>query len=119
GVTALAGGQIDMIFASFPASLPLFNAGKIRMLAVSTAKRASVMPDLPTVNESGLPDYERYGWYGVLAPAKVGRPIIDLLNGGIVKSVNTPEVKTSFIKQGLEPSTNTPEEFSRFIHKEI
>ncbi|MCW5576013.1 MAG: tripartite tricarboxylate transporter substrate binding protein [Burkholderiales bacterium] len=119
GVTALAGGQIDMIFASFPASLPLFTAGKIRMLAVSTAKRTSVMPELPTVNESGLPGYERYGWYGVLAPAKVGKPIIELLNAGIVKAVTNTEVRDSFIKQGLEPVTNTPGEFSRFIHKEI
>src|SRR4051812_5649204 len=112
GVTALAGGQIEMIFGSFPATLPLNEAGKIRMLAVSTLKRTAVMPSLPTVDEAGVPGYERYGWYGVVAPAGVGKDIIARLNAGIVKVVATPEMRDNFTKQGLDPQTNSPEQFA-------
>ncbi len=119
GVTALASGQIDMIFGSFPATLPLYEAGKIRMLAVSTLKRTSVMPALPTVNESGVPGYERYGWYGVIAPAGVSKEIITRLNAGIVKVVGMPDMRDMFVRQGLDPQTNTPEQFAAFIHSEL
>ena len=74
GVTALASGQIEMIFGSFPATLPLYEARKIRMLAVSTLKRTSVMPSLPTVDESGVPGYESSGWYGMLVTGGTPKP---------------------------------------------
>ncbi len=119
GVTALASGQVDMIFASFPAALPLLNAKKIKALGVSTLTRSSVMPDLPTVAESGLKGYERYGWYGLIAPAGVPANIITRLHQGIVRTVSAPEMKSSFINQGLEPLTNTPSEFGAFIKKEF
>ena len=119
GVTALAGGQIEMIFGSFPATLPLNEAGKIRMLAVSTLKRTAVMPSLPTVDEAGVPGYERYGWYGVTAPAGVGKDVIARLNAGIVKVVATPEMRDTFTKQGLDPQTNTPEQYAAFIRSEL
>lgn len=119
GVTALASGQIEMIFGSFPATLPLYEAHKIRMLAVSTLKRTSVMPALPTVDESGVPGYERYGWYGVIAPAGVPKDIITRLNAGVVKVVGMPDMRDMFVRQGLDPQTNTPEQFAAFIHTEL
>ncbi len=119
GVTALASGQIEMIFGSFPATLPLYEAGTIRMLAVSTLKRTSVMPSLPTVDESGVPGYERYGWYGVIAPAGVNKDVIGRLNAGIVKVVGMPDMRDLFVRQGLDPQTNTPEQFAAFIHTEL
>lgn len=119
GVTALASGQIEMIFGSFPATLPLYEARKIRMLAVSTLKRTSVMPSLPTVDESGVPGYERYGWYGVIAPAGVNKDVIGKLNAGIVKVVGMPDMRDLFVRQGLDPQTNTPEQFAAFIHSEL
>ena len=119
GVTALASGQIEMIFGSFPATLPLYEARKIRMLAVSTLKRTSVMPSLPTVDESGVPGYERYGWYGVIAPAGVSKDIITRLNAGIVKVVGMPDMRDLFVRQGLDPQTNTPEQFAAFIRSEL
>ena len=119
GVTALAGGQIEMIFGSFPATLPLNEAGKIRMLAVSTLKRTAVMPSLPTVDEAGVPGYERYGWYVVIAPAGVSKDIIARLNSSIVKAAGTPEMRETFTRQGLDPQTNTPEQFAAFIHSEL
>ena len=119
GVTALASGQIEMIFGSFPATLPLYEARKIRMLAVSTLKRTSVMPSLPTVDESGVPGYERYGWYGVIAPAGVNKDVIGKLNAGIIKVVGMPDMRDLFVRQGLDPQTNTPEQFAAFIHSEL
>ncbi|MDB5811864.1 MAG: tripartite tricarboxylate transporter substrate binding protein [Betaproteobacteria bacterium] len=119
GVTALAAGQIEMIFGSFPATMPLYEARRIRMLAVSTLKRTSVMPELPTVAEAGVPGYERYGWYGVIAPAGVNKDVIARLNAGIVKVTGTPEMRETFTRQGLDPQTNTPEQFAAFIHSEL
>lgn len=117
GVTATASGQVDMIFASIPAARPLLDAGKVRALGISTAKRTSLMPSMPTLDESGAPGYDRSGWYGVLAPAGVPRDVVTRLNAIIRKIV--PEMKDAFNRQGLEPSTSTPEEFGRFIRDEV
>ena len=119
GVTAVASGEVDMIFASIPASLPLLNAKRVRALAVTTAQRTPLAPDMPTLHESGVPGYDRSGWYGVMAPANVPREIITRLNAAIVKIVNTPEMKAAFMKQGLDPATSTPDEFGAFIRNEI
>ena len=119
GVTALAAGQVEMIFGSFPATLPLYEARKIRMLAVSTLKRTAVMPQLPTVDEAGVPGYDRYGWYGVMAPAGVPKDAIAKLNAGIVKVTAMQEMRDTFAKQGLDPQTNTPQEFAAFIRSEL
>ena len=96
-----------------------FIATKLKALAVSSAKRASQLPAVPTLNEAGLAGYERAGWNGVLAPAAVHKDIVMRLNVAIVKSANTPEMKQAFFKQGLETQTNTPEQFSAFIRREL
>lgn len=119
GVTAVASGEVDLIFSSIPASLPLLNAKRVRALGVTTAQRTALAPDMPTLHESGVPGYDRSGWYGVLAPAHVPRDIITRLNAAIVKIVNTAELKAAFMKQGLDPATSTPEEFGAFIRNEI
>ena len=119
GVTALASGQIDMIFASFPAVLALVDAGKIKAIGVSTPRRSAVMPSLPTIHESGLAGYERYGWYGIVAPSGVPKEVVSKLNAAIVKALAMPELKDSLVKQGLEPLTNTPEQFATFIRDEL
>ena len=119
GVTALASGQVDMIFASFPAVLALVDAGKIKAIGVSTPRRSAVMPSLPTIHESGLSGYERYGWYGIVAPAGVPKEIVSKLNAAIVKALAMPELKDALVKQGLEPLTNTPEQFAAFIRDEL
>ena len=99
--------------------LPLLESGRLRPLAVTSAKRASLLPSLPTVGESGLPGYERSTWHGVLAPAGVPKDIIAWLNAVIVASVNTPDVKQSFDSQGLELQTNTAEEFAALIRNSV
>lgn len=119
GVTATAAGEVDMIFASIPASKPLLAANKVRSLGVSTRVRTSLAPDMPTLHESGVPGYDRSGWYGLLAPAGVPRDYVVRLNTLIAKVVNSPQMKDAFNKQGLEPATSSPEEFGRFIREEV
>lgn len=118
-VVATASGQVDIGFHSATATLPLLEAGKLRALAVTSAKRASFLPSIPTVAESGLPGYDRSSWEGVLAPAGVPKSTIARLNAAIGKIVDTVEMKESFKREGLEPQTNTPEQFAAFIHGEI
>ncbi|MDO8596779.1 MAG: tripartite tricarboxylate transporter substrate binding protein [Sulfuricaulis sp.] len=118
-VVAIAAGQIDMSFPSITVAQPLLDAGKLKALALTSAKRMSSVPSIPTLDESGLPGYDRYAWYGVAAPAGVPKTIIVRLNAEIGKVVNTPEMKKSFEKQGLEVQTNTPEQYAAFIRSEI
>ena len=119
GVTATAIGQADMILASYPAAQPLLHLRKVRPLAVSIGKRWVIMPEVPTLDESGLKGFDRSGWYGILAPAGVPREIVMRLNTVIGAIVNTPEMSDALRKQGLEPSTSTPEEFGAFIRNEV
>lgn len=116
---ATAAGQIDMSFGVITAMKPLVDAGKVRPLAVTGLKRASFMPSIPTINESGLRGYNCATWFGVVAPAGVPKNIIARLNAVIDKTVNTREVNESLNKQGIEVETNTPEQFAAFIHREI
>jgi tripartite-type tricarboxylate transporter receptor subunit TctC len=118
-VVAIAAGQIDMSFPSITVAQPLLDAGKLRALAITSARRMSSVPAIPTLHESGLPGYDRYAWYGVAAPAGVPKPIITRLNAEIAKAVSAPDVKDSFLKQGLEVQTNSPEQYGAFIHSEI
>jgi tripartite-type tricarboxylate transporter receptor subunit TctC len=118
-VVATASGEVAMSYPSVSASLPLLNAGKLRAIAVTSTKRASLMPAVPTLAESGLPGYDSSTWYGVSAPAGVSKEIVARLNAAIGNVANTPAMKESFSKQGLEPQTNTPEQFAAFIRSEI
>jgi len=118
-VVAIAAGQIDMSFPSITIAQPLVDAGKLRALAVTSAKRMSSVPTLPTLDESGLPGYDRSAWYGVAAPAGVPKPIIARLNAEIARAVNTADIRQSFLKQGLMVQTDTPEAYGAFIHSEV
>ncbi|MBI4189583.1 MAG: tripartite tricarboxylate transporter substrate binding protein [Betaproteobacteria bacterium] len=118
-VIASASGQVDMNFPSVATATPLHGAGKLRALAVSSAKRSSLLPSIPTLDESGLPGYDLFCWWGVLAPAAVPKDIIAQLNAVIGKIVNTPEMKESINKQGMEPQTNSLEQFAAFMRNEM
>jgi tripartite-type tricarboxylate transporter receptor subunit TctC len=117
--TAVAAGEIDLGFPSVTSALPLLNAGKLRPIAVSSAKRAALLPAVPTLDESGLSGYQRAGWNGVLAPAGVNKDIIARLNALIVKIVNSAEIRDALGKHGYEPQANTPAEFAAFIRNEL
>ena len=119
GVVGVAAGEADMIFASVTAAQALIEAGRLRPIAMSTAKRSALMPNMPTLNESGVPGYDRTGWYGMMGPAGIPADVVAKLNAAIVRAVNAPNAKALFFKQGLEVETNSPEQFTEMIRREV
>jgi tripartite-type tricarboxylate transporter receptor subunit TctC len=115
----LIAGQVQLVFSSAPTAVPQVKAGKIRGLAVTTARRSVILPELPTISESGLPGFEADNWYGVVTTMKTPRPIIDRLHSEIVRALHTPEVKQALLTQGLEVRTSTPEEFGAYMRSEF
>lgn len=116
---ALLSQEIQFSFGTPITTLMHVRAGKLRVLAVSTKKRLSILPDVPTVAESGVPGYEAVGWNGILAPAKAPRAIIDRLHGEIVKVLRMPEVIERLAAQAVEPVPSSPEEFGAIIRADI
>ncbi len=111
-VTDVMSGQIQLSFAPFPAALPQAKAGRLRILAVTSAKRSPALPEMPTIAESGLPGYSAASWFAVLAPANTPRAIIAKLNHDINTVLERPEVKAAFAADGTEPAGGTPEQLS-------
>jgi len=118
-VMATATGETSMNIPSITTALPLLGAGKLRALAVTSAKRASSLPSIPTIDESGVPGYDYGVWYGMLAPAAVPKDILAQLNAAVIKAVNTPGMKESINKIGQEPQTSSPAQFAAFMRSEI
>jgi len=116
---AVMTGEVAAFFDTPVTALPQIRAGSVRALGISTAKRLTVAPDLPTIAEAGGFDYEVIGWNGVLAPANTPRPIIDKLNKAIAEALKTPEMEKLLTEQGIEPAGNSPEEFARLMHADI
>jgi tripartite-type tricarboxylate transporter receptor subunit TctC len=115
----LLGGQIQLIFATAASSIGHIKAGKIRPLAVTTAKRSALVPDLPTIAEAGLPGYEANNWNGFFVPAKTPRPIVSRLNKEITAALNSPDIKDTLFKQGLDAAPSTPEDFAAYMKSEM
>lgn len=115
----LIAGQVNLYFGSMPAALPHVKNGKLRALAVTSAKRSRAAPELPTVAESGFPGFAADTWIGVLAPAGTPGPIVVRLNREIVKILQQPELEEKLSAQGAEPVTNSPEQFAAYIKSEI
>ena len=115
----LIAGQVQLVFSSAPTAVPQVKAGKIRGLAVTTAKRSSVLPELPTVAEAALPGFEADNWYGIVTTMKTPRAIVDRLNAEIVRALHAPEVTQMLFTQGLEVRTSTPEEFGAYLKSEF
>jgi tripartite-type tricarboxylate transporter receptor subunit TctC len=115
----LMSGQLQMIFATIITAAPQVTSGRIRALAVTTARRSPVMPHIPTMDEAGLRGFEVNNWYGVVAPAKTPADVIRTLNRAIVQALEAADVKEVMLKQGLEPAPSTPEAFGAYIRSEI
>jgi tripartite-type tricarboxylate transporter receptor subunit TctC len=113
------GGQIEMTFIGAPASMPHIRSGRLRVIAVSTAKRAAALPDVPTVAEAGYPGYEVGGYYGVLGAAATPPAIVSRLHGELLKIVSQREVRERLAVFGLEVVGNTPEQFAEFIKTDV
>jgi tripartite-type tricarboxylate transporter receptor subunit TctC len=119
-ITAMLGGQVDFAFAVAPDALAHVKAGKMRALAVTGAKRAAPLPDVPTMIEAGVPDYEAIAWFGYFAPAGTPREIVDQLNAEIAKAIATPDVRERLAPGGLsELPGGTPERLGEFVKAEI
>ena len=116
---ATASGEVGLSFPGIPGALPFLYAKKIRALAVTSKKRVAMMAETPTLNESGVPGYDRYGWYGVLAPAATPKEVIARLNAAMSEVINVADMKAALNLQGLEPQTTTPEQFGAFIQADI
>ena len=118
-VLAVLGGEVDMTFAAIPVSAPHIRSGKVRPLAVSTSKRSSVLPELPTVAEAGLPGFEVVNAYGVLAPAGTPSEIVLKLQQEIARILNLPDVKERLMGLGAEPVGSTPAQFGSYLRAEV
>ena len=118
-IVDLIAGQTSMMITGMAALMPHIKSGKLRPLAVGTAKRLAVLPDVPTINEAGVPGYEATQWYGILAPAATPRDIVLKLNAEMVKALRQPDVRERLAADGTVPVGNTPEEFGAHIKTEI
>src|SRR5262245_34881931 len=113
------GGRVEMTFDPLPSSLSHIKAGKLKALAVTTATRASVLPDVPTMAEAGVPGYELNGWSGFLVHAGTPKEIVRALNREVVAIIKAPEIRERFAGMGFDVVGNTPEEFQAFIEAEV
>lgn len=112
-------GNVHLVFIGIPAAAPHIKAGKLRALAIVAPQRSTALPDVPTVAEAGLKDFEVTTWYGILAPAGTPQPVVRRLNAELVKVMHAPEMKEKLTATGTEPLTSTPEEFAAYIKREI
>jgi len=118
-VADLVSGQVQIMFDTVSSALPQINAGKTKALAVTTAKRSSALPDVPTLNETVLPGFDFGTWFGILAPAATPPDIIAKMSNEIIKIVQMPEVRKQLLEMGSEPIGNTPAEMKAQITKEL
>lgn len=119
-ITDAVGGHVDGIIVDLPALYTMVNEGKLRAIAVTNTHRADVMKDVPTSAEGGLPTVLAFNWFAVMAPARTPKPIVDKLYRALVQTVQSPEVKTSLAKLGIEPYTQpSPEAFAQFMKTEL
>jgi tripartite-type tricarboxylate transporter receptor subunit TctC len=118
-IVALLAGEVPVTFGTAASVSPQTKAGRLRALAVTSGERSAVLPDLPTIAESGVPGYEMLNWLGLFAPAGTPRTIVERLSSESVRIVNTPEVVARFHAQGAEPSPLASDAFARFVRSEV
>jgi len=119
-ISDLMGGHVDLAFLSLASVVPHIKAGRLRAIAISSARRSTLMPELPTFLESGLPEFEVTGWFALVTPTGTPRDVIDRVNGATIKALAHPEVLQSLTAYGLEPAApTTPEQLGQFLRSEI
>jgi len=118
-ITDLLGNHVQLAMSAFPPAMPHMKSGKLRVLAVTSAARSGLLPDVPTISESGLPGYEAAGWFGVLVPAGTPKPVVAKLNAGINRVLETAEVKASLAADGAEAAGGTPEQMAQSMREGI
>jgi tripartite-type tricarboxylate transporter receptor subunit TctC len=118
-LTDTIGGQVEMLFSGVPALLPHIKSGRLRAIAIGSLKRFPALPEVPTIDASGIKGYEATTWFGLMAPAKTPKEIVARLNAEFGKILAGTEVHDRFINEGIEPIGGTPEQFGAFIRDEI
>jgi tripartite-type tricarboxylate transporter receptor subunit TctC len=116
---ALMAGDVDLVVAQVPSGAQLIKSGRVRGIAISGDKRSPAIPEIPTINESGLPGFDATSWYCIVAPAGTPRPVINRLHTELVKILQSPEVRERLVAEGAEVQTTTPEELAAFVRAEI
>lgn len=119
GMLDLMAGRLQVVFATAPSAIPHIKTGRLRGLAVTTAARSNLVPQLPTVAESGVPGYEAGSWYGIISPAGTPRTIVARLNKEITSVLATPEFREQLMAAGADPAPDTPDAFAAYIKSEI
>jgi tripartite-type tricarboxylate transporter receptor subunit TctC len=114
----LIGGQVPIAFDQITSSLPNVESGKLRALAVTSAKRFASVPNLPTMSEAGVPGYEAVSWNGLAAPAGTSPDILNRIQGEVARIVKLPDIRERFFKDGIEAVASTPEQFAAHIRAE-
>lgn len=116
---AVIGGHLDMMFDAITTIAPNVQAGQLRALGTSALTRSKVLPDVPTIDEAGVPGFEAVIWLGIVAPAGTPKPIVDKLNTAINQTIARPEIVAAWARQGANPMTMTPAEFEAFLRRDI
>ncbi len=119
GITDLIAGQVNLAFAGFAQSIAHVKSGRLRVLGISTQARSSLLPDTPTIVESGVPGFDVSIWYGLIGPAKMSAPLLAKLHGGVMQTLKAPEVRQSLTDLSLDIVGNTPEQFATIIRADI
>ena len=117
-VTDLLGGQISLFFGDVSTSLPPVRAGKLKGFAVSSLTRSSLAPDLPTLNEAGIPGYDLTAWFAAFVPAKTPKPVVDKLNAALREALADKDVAAKLLAAGIEPAASSPDELKAFVMSE-
>jgi tripartite-type tricarboxylate transporter receptor subunit TctC len=118
-LAALVSGDVQMTFSSLPAALPLVQAGKLRALAVASPARSPLLPDVPTMTQSGVDDVDTAVWYGIFAPSGTPRDVVDTLNTTIRNVSRSPDYQKTLLALGATPFVTSPDEFGRMLHAEV
>jgi tripartite-type tricarboxylate transporter receptor subunit TctC len=118
-VNALLGGEVQVTLATISTALPHVKTGRLRVLAVTSGKRVGALPDVPTLQESAVKDYEYSSWIGLLAPAKTPRAVVEKLGAAAARAARTPEMRTVLALEGAEPIGNSPDEFAAQVRSEL
>jgi tripartite-type tricarboxylate transporter receptor subunit TctC len=117
--TDILGGQVQMMFDAITTMAPNVRAGKLKALGTSGKQRSTVLPEVPTISEAGVPGYDAVIWLGIMAPAGTPKAIVDRLNAEITRALNAPETRQAWQQQGAVPMSMSPEEFGRFLRDDI
>ena len=113
------GGRVNMMFVDIPTGLPLVNAGKLRALAVTTRERSAIIPDLPSMQEAGVPDFDITSWQGWFGPANMPKDVVTKLNAAIRAVIDDPDIKKQLAERGMDAFSGTPEQLGKFVDEQL